>query len=363
MAAGIDLTETCRYGLTPLHNYLSSRHVGGRPHSVVKEAVEALKSHDYDEFANSRGGLSIYLLGSLSHRAALRKDWEAVSWAQREIAPYLAFEASERPQNVYPQALGCLHMYRATEVIEQELLYSEYGLVNHFGLHEIATWYGLSCRWNSSDHEDFCHRQDLMSKALKSAPTGVHSAKHYDWSTGRFGYRLSLPIEGHLSPLLYFLCGAWVLNCSRLHELQQPRLRVLLRDMDLELQRWLASVTEAGINLELYGRLSREHVRRNISPHRWGSAWWRDVWVPDTGWSVPRLQQDSSLKRDPSLFPHNSYTLPLASPKLVDLMIGPQADGWRLVWDFDFEEMAGEFWDMVENPRLTLPGAWDPEWS
>lgn len=37
---------------------------------------------------------------------------------------------------------------------------------------------------------------------------------------------------------------------------------------------------------------------------------------------------------------------------------GPRPEDWKLHLDFMVERFAGDFWDMIENPALHVPGAW-----
>ncbi|RYP63930.1 hypothetical protein DL771_009042 [Monosporascus sp. 5C6A] len=45
-------------------------------------------------------------------------------------------------------------------------------------------------------------------------------------------------------------------------------------------------------------------------------------------------------------------------PKIRSIKYGPRVSDWSFEWDPDVEELVGEFWDLVHNPPLRIPGAW-----
>ncbi|KAF5511598.1 hypothetical protein CGCS363_v003594 [Colletotrichum siamense] len=50
-------------------------------------------------------------------------------------------------------------------------------------------------------------------------------------------------------------------------------------------------------------------------------------------------------------------------PRLISFMFGPRPQDWKLIWDPDVEEFAGDFWDFTENPPLHIPGAYpEDDW-
>lgn len=50
--------------------------------------------------------------------------------------------------------------------------------------------------------------------------------------------------------------------------------------------------------------------------------------------------------------------LPPSGPQLVSLSYGTQPEQWQFEWDLAVEEFAGDFWKMVDNPPLRVPGGW-----
>lgn len=84
---------------------------------------------------------------------------------------------------------------------------------------------------------------------------------------------------------------------------------------------------------------------------RWEQVAWRDVWVPGEGWYGGKTIFSSRLK-----------TISYTPPKLVDNEYGSRPEDWRLIWDMDIEEMAGEFWLMLDDQK-SFPGSWDSSWD
>ncbi|KAK1977449.1 hypothetical protein LZ30DRAFT_258666 [Colletotrichum cereale] len=91
---------------------------------------------------------------------------------------------------------------------------------------------------------------------------------------------------------------------------------------------WLEDVRSSGVSLDEYGAKVRKQYLDNTRLHTWR-------------WHM--------LGRDKS------------GPQLVGLTIGPTAEDWKLHWDFDEAEFAGDFWEMIENPPLRIPGGWIDE--
>jgi hypothetical protein len=75
------------------------------------------------------------------------------------------------------------------------------------------------------------------------------------------------------------------------------------------------------------------------------------VWVPGEGCHGGQNIFSSRLK-----------TIPFTAPKLVDIQYGSRPEDWKSVWDMDVEEMAGEFWLMLDDQN-PLPGSWDSSWD
>ncbi len=48
-------------------------------------------------------------------------------------------------------------------------------------------------------------------------------------------------------------------------------------------------------------------------------------------------------------------------PVLIGFEYGAKPTDWSFEWDLEVEEIAGEFWQAVENPVLQVPGAWVEE--
>ncbi|KAK1528305.1 hypothetical protein CPAR01_12863 [Colletotrichum paranaense] len=95
----------------------------------------------------------------------------------------------------------------------------------------------------------------------------------------------------------------------------------------LFLRKWLEDVQISGHDLEEYGRREMEYLKREV-----------------------RLQEERLSTRFEGMIK--------PSVRLVSFTYGPEPGDWNLVWSLEAEEYAGEFWDLVENPPLHLPGGW-----
>ncbi|EXV06041.1 ankyrin repeat protein [Metarhizium robertsii] len=108
--------------------------------------------------------------------------------------------------------------------------------------------------------------------------------------------------------------GALGPRCTKQYE------KILIRVVRL----FLESASEAAIDLEEYGRRESELL-------------------------VP---YDSYYRNWPDFI-----TTP-STPYLVSIKYGPRPEDWDFTWDLLVEEFAGEFWEMLENQPLHIPGAW-----
>ncbi|KAI1644455.1 uncharacterized protein F4817DRAFT_360756 [Daldinia loculata] len=82
---------------------------------------------------------------------------------------------------------------------------------------------------------------------------------------------------------------------------------------------WLEALKQAGINLEAYGRREKEIF---------------------AGKSYDILAGNGSEKR------------------LVDFRYGPEPEDWEFYFGEPIDDYVGEFWKLVEDPPLRVPGAW-----
>jgi hypothetical protein len=139
------------------------------------------------------------------------------------------------------------------------------------------------------------------------------------------------------TPLIQMLRGAYslcwhsyevnlmlsgVLNCDRPFQHQHRR-------GEEALLTWLQTLQGFGIDLERYGKTEHKLFYQESSS-------WRnlELLVPGSWGEV--------------------YLL-----RLIGLQVGPEPDDWKVWISEPSDEFAGDFWDMLEHPERTIPGAWD----
>ncbi|KAK1962144.1 hypothetical protein LY78DRAFT_266548 [Colletotrichum sublineola] len=100
---------------------------------------------------------------------------------------------------------------------------------------------------------------------------------------------------------------------------------------------WLEDLKAAGIDLAEYGRQELEIYLAHDS-------------LQDRRWFY-------------------GYTIYFSKPitsgwKLVEFTYGSEPRDWKFTWDLDAWEYSGDFWELVENPPLHIPGGWvdDESW-
>ena len=133
-----------------------------------------------------------------------------------------------------------------------------------------------------------------------------------------------------MTPMFFLMKGCLPLDWSYFFypKPTQSRCRGTLLKI---LRRWLNHLMLGGIDLEKFGRAELRLFRENsaLKSYRWIFLF--SVLEKKTG------------------------------PILVKFTYGPRPEDWTLEWDMQSEEFAEDFWEIVENPPLRIPGAWEDD--
>ncbi|KAH6977394.1 hypothetical protein BKA56DRAFT_588231 [Ilyonectria sp. MPI-CAGE-AT-0026] len=114
--------------------------------------------------------------------------------------------------------------------------------------------------------------------------------------------------------------------------------------LNTALRDWLEDLSIAGVDLTEYGRiekavLSSPSVLEKSSSTLCGSA----VQIP-SDWFRFKAKRGDYYQID--------------HIKLENFTYGPKPTDWSYVWDYPTENFSGEFWDMIDNMALKVPGSW-----
>ncbi|CAI7653058.1 unnamed protein product [Penicillium viridicatum] len=96
----------------------------------------------------------------------------------------------------------------------------------------------------------------------------------------------------------------------------------------LALKVWLRTLQEAGVDLELYGRIE-ERI-------------WKTEWIPRESHQLPDYHRLKGATK----------------ARLIGFSYGPSIEDWHLWVSEPSDSLAGEFWDLIERPVEVMPGAW-----
>lgn len=111
-----------------------------------------------------------------------------------------------------------------------------------------------------------------------------------------------------------------------------------LSEMRTRAQDWAGLLDELGFNLCQYGFRENQLLKES---GQLGTRW--ESHISDN------LSQNS----------FEWIVLSTATePKLLELRYGPRPEDWNLIWDMDIEELACDFWEMIDEMPLPMPGAW-----
>ncbi|KAK1688432.1 hypothetical protein BDP55DRAFT_655910 [Colletotrichum godetiae] len=98
------------------------------------------------------------------------------------------------------------------------------------------------------------------------------------------------------------------------------------------LRMWLEDMQTSSIDLDEYGRREMEVFKR-------------DALLQERRLRIRSTRDDGYYESYPGM-------------RLTSFTYGPEPEDWKLVWSPEAEEYAGEFWDLIENPPLRIPGGW-----
>lgn len=112
------------------------------------------------------------------------------------------------------------------------------------------------------------------------------------------------------------------------------------------LHAWVHSLQSSAVDLPGYGQTEQTLLRDNVDNARGA------------------FDNDSSLFTE--MFLHHNCRIPqptigmihLIPVRLLGLEVGETPEQWELIWVYEFEAMAKEFWNLIENPPMRIPGSW-----
>ncbi|KAF4626124.1 hypothetical protein G7Y89_g12034 [Cudoniella acicularis] len=147
----------------------------------------------------------------------------------------------------------------------------------------------------------------------------------------------NLPFEDGKTVLLQVFVGAFTLYADERGPLWFSSLHEVVRYPDRGVQAlhaWLETLQTSGVDLEEYGKIEIQ------------------------------VQKESSAKDIP-LFSGLSYAWQeVGHLRLIAMDIGLNPRDWKFWFSDPTDQFVGEFWDMIEHPERSMPGAWDDfAWS
>ncbi|KXH48289.1 hypothetical protein CSAL01_05654 [Colletotrichum salicis] len=89
-----------------------------------------------------------------------------------------------------------------------------------------------------------------------------------------------------------------------------------------------------------------------------------DVELLDYGRQERSLYEQGLTNVQQRWAPWNVDTLGTTRYSLIGITYGSCPDHWKLWWTYEYEDYAGEFWNMIETEGNKMPGAWvDNSWD
>jgi hypothetical protein len=129
---------------------------------------------------------------------------------------------------------------------------------------------------------------------------------------------------------------------KRFYFAQYPSLEETLKKPGkgkIALLAWLEVLKNFGVDLEAYGRKEASILSRE-----------------DIEWSGREI----FLYRRDAYNAYNAYYHPYGLYlRLIGFEFGPNPEDWKFWFSDPTDQLVGDFWDMVEHPERSMPGAWD----
>ncbi|KAK2063253.1 hypothetical protein LY76DRAFT_230289 [Colletotrichum caudatum] len=153
------------------------------------------------------------------------------------------------------------------------------------------------------------------------------------------------------TPLISLLGGAL---CRLSPEVRLPEWDSVFQAV---LKQWLRDLQSAGVDLLEYGR-QEALVQKFACPEVKGAF---DSDAITASRTVVRNEMQEASKDswmmsvDRTFDKSDRYWNPI---RITALDYGPEVDDWRVRWLVESEAFAGEFWRVVEAPRVAMPGSW-----
>ena len=185
---------------------------------------------------------------------------------------------------------------------------------------------------------------DVYPELLSHVWIGNCCPTYLENAQGRFQHHETLPV----TPLVKLLLNANTLQLSWM------RFRSLSFDqLDEPLYYWLLCLWRCGVDLEKYGALEQDiflrHTRAHLDKFRWSY-----------GYNADKFSKAPADRGDIQNEQAHARPVPIYSlgPRLKGFKYGPRPEDWSLIWDMEWEELVGDFWKMVEDRTVEMPGAW-----
>jgi hypothetical protein len=100
---------------------------------------------------------------------------------------------------------------------------------------------------------------------------------------------------------------------------------------------WIELLFDAGIDLSEYGRKEQELYREGrATSHCWFTVWRRALWLSEL---------------DRRYYFEKRFS--------IRFKYGPKPSDWQFWLIEEMDNSLAEFWDMVDHPERSMPGAWD----
>lgn len=271
-----------------------------------------------------------WILGSFSGdvdafdriRRQIWSDDEFFSEAFREMRFHLAWEvATSSAENTSMPAILC-HILSPSGIIQQEHIYPE--SPDYPVMDMLAYVFGASV-WQEPG------ALDCLAIVVGEILTLLREKWYQSISNsaGDYSTKSSSPLLKLLRPSFYALCSDACANQRRKRTLQSR-----LSHCEKALNFWLEALKSAGFNLLEYGKWETENSENGSLNEKFRVH--VDSWNDDHENGIMTIQ-------------------------LLWLQYGQELSDWKLVWSEPTDELAGDFWRLLEPAYLvSLPGAWEP---
>lgn len=202
-------------------------------------------------------------------------------------------------------------------IVEQSRTLYGYSLLHSFALG--MAWNLARGQHNRNREQETVQRETwtrVICTSLRLDPTSLHYVQPSNSWVHDFAE--SSAFSAIFTSMARCFASMTIVNTGQLHGALQTALSI-----------WITALSSCSTDLLAYGREERRLYEQGLTEFQ-------------QRWAQLTNENDCRFS-------------------LIGITYGPLPEHWSFWWSCEYEDYAGEFWEMIENQRIKLPGSWVEE--